>query len=190
MRMLCAIMLREYMSSLHANHEPYLPHSDAGLKYERNSTFCYDQAINPPYFLIMFRFFILASLVLISCTSADKSSSRLESSIPPPYIIPEVALFASHRPDALQRWELAKKAANSFQVGVTSRETVEKIIGIGCKYLSKGVIKEYDYWFIPCDQTGYNLFDESEYLTICFDEEGFVKNVTMGTAHYPMLIER
>ena len=124
----------------------------------------------------------MASLVLISCSSEDKNSSCLKSSIPPPYIIPEIALFAAHRPDALQRWELAKKAANSFQVGVTSRETVEKIIGIGCKYLSGDSIKGYEYWFIPGDQ----YLDESEYLMIYFDEEGFVKNVTMGTAHYPI----
>ena len=134
----------------------------------------------------MFRFFILASLVLISCTSADKSSSRLENSILPPYIIPEVALFAAHRPDALQRWELAKKAANSFQVGVTSRETVEKIIGIGCKYLSEGVIKEYEYWFVPGDRSGVDYLYESEYLTICFDEKGFVEEVTMRIACIPV----
>ena len=134
----------------------------------------------------MFRFFTMASLVLISCSSEDKSSSCLESSIPPPYIIPEIALFASHCPDALQRWELAKKAANSFQVGVTSRETVEKIIGIGSKYLSEGTIKGYDYWFIPCDQTGYDLLDKCESLMIYFDEKGFVEKVTMEKSHYPI----
>ena len=95
-------------------------------------------------------------------------------------------MFASQSPDALQRWKLAKKAANSFQVGVTSRETAEKIIGIGSKYLSEGTIKGYDYRFIPCDRSGYDYLDESEYLMIYFDEEGFVKNVTMGTAHYPI----
>ena len=128
----------------------------------------------------------MASLVLISCSSEDKSSSCLESSIPPPYIIPDIALFAAHRPDALQRWELAKKAANSFQVGVTSRETVEKTIGIGSKYLSGDSIKGYVYWFIPCDQTGHNLLDKCERLMIYFDEKGFVEKVTVGESHYPM----
>ena len=134
----------------------------------------------------MFRFFILASLVLISCTSADKSSPCLESSIQLPYVIPGVALYASTTPDALQRWELAKKAASSFQMGVTSRKTVEKIIGIGCKYESEGKIREYDYWFMPCDQTGHDLFDKCENLTIGFDEKGFVEEVTMRIACIPV----
>ena len=127
----------------------------------------------------------MASLVLVSCTSEDKRLSYLESSIHPPYI-PDIDLFESTAPDALQRWELAKKADNSFQAGVTSRETVEKTIGIGSKYLSGDSIKGYDYWFIPGDRSGYDYLGKSEYLMIYFDEEGFVKNVTMGTAHYPI----